>query len=58
MNGTAGGEPPFSNNPVGNTSTGLGLLSTGTQTITAASYGEPNCNGTTGNLRITVVELG
>lgn len=58
MNGNAGGEPPFSNNPVGNASTGLGLLSSGTQTITAAAYGEPNCNGTTGNLRITVVELG
>jgi hypothetical protein len=58
MNANAGGEPPFATNSVGNASTGVGLLSTGTQTITAASYGESDCAGTTANLRVTVVELG
>ena len=58
MNANAGGEPPFAVNSVGNASTGVGLLSTGTQTITASAYGEPSCSGSTGNLRVTVVELG
>lgn len=58
INANAGGEPPFAVNSVGNNSTGIGLLATGTQTITAASYGEASCAGSTGNLRVTVVELG
>jgi hypothetical protein len=58
MNANASGEGPFAMNSVGNASTGVGLLSTGTQTITAASYGESDCAGTTANLRVTVVELG
>lgn len=58
INANASGEPPFAINSVGNASTGVGLLATGTQTITAASYGEPSCAGSTGDLRVTVVELG
>lgn len=58
MNANAGGQPPFAVNSVGNASTGLGLLATGTQTISASSYGESSCAGSSGNLRITVVELG
>jgi hypothetical protein len=58
MNANASGESPFAVNSVGNASTGVGLLATGTQTITASSYGEPSCAGTTANLRVTVVELG
>jgi hypothetical protein len=58
MNANANVPPPFGTNSVGNASTGVGLLSTGTQTITAASYGESSCAGSTGNLLVTVVELG
>jgi len=58
INANASGEAPFAVNSVGNASTGVGLLATGTQTITAATYGEPSCAGSTGNLRVTVVELG
>jgi hypothetical protein len=52
--------PPFSVNGVGNTSTGLGLLTAGQlQTISASAFGDPDCGpNTTGTLRITVVELG
>lgn len=52
--------PPFSVNGVGNTSTGLGLLTAGQlQTISAASFGDSDCGpNTTGTLRLTVVELG
>jgi hypothetical protein len=55
-----GAPPPFASEPVGNASTGLGLVSAGIpQTITAAALGDADCApGTTGNLRITVVELG
>jgi hypothetical protein len=56
----ANGEAPFAVNGVGNASTGVGLLSSGQrQTISAGSFGDPNCGaGTSGALRITVVELG
>jgi hypothetical protein len=52
--------PPFAVNAVGNASTGLGLLTAGQQqTISAASFGDPDCGpNTTGTLRLTVVELG
>lgn len=56
----SGAEPPFAVNAVGNASTAVGLLTAGqAQTITAGSFGDPGCGaGTTGTLRITVVELG
>ena len=56
----SGAEPPFEVNSVGNASTAVGMLTAGqAQTITAGSFGDPGCGaGTTGNLRITVVELG
>lgn len=58
MNANSNGNAPFAINSVGNASTAIGLLSSGTQTITAASYGEASCAGSTGDLRVTVVELG
>jgi hypothetical protein len=53
-------EPPFAVNAVGSASAPVGLLAAGIpQTITAASFGGGGCSpGTTGSLRITVVELG
>ena len=56
----ANSEAPFAVNGVANASTAVGLLAPGQpQTISAGSFGDPSCGaGTTGNLRITVVELG
>ncbi|HEX8689565.1 MAG TPA: hypothetical protein VF729_04910 [Solirubrobacterales bacterium] len=53
-------QPPFAVNGVANTSTAVGMLTAGQlQTISAASFGDPNCGpNTTGTLRLTVVELG
>jgi hypothetical protein len=55
-----GAEAPFALNSVGTNSTALGLLSSGQpQTISASSLGSTACGaGTSGNLRVTVVELG
>jgi hypothetical protein len=60
INASATAEAPFAVNSVGNASTGVGLLTAGqAQTISAGSFGDTGCGaGTTGNLRITVVELG
>jgi hypothetical protein len=53
-------KPPFNNEPVGSTSTAIGLQEAGEQqTISALSFGDSNCSAsTTGSLRVTVVELG
>jgi len=60
INAIFGGEAPFAVNGVGNASTAVGLLTAGQpQTITAGSFGDIDCGAdTTGNLRVTVVELG
>jgi hypothetical protein len=60
ISANASAPAPFTVNGVGTASTALGLLSSGQpQTISASALGEPSCGaGTTGNLRVTVVELG
>ncbi|HEX3174095.1 MAG TPA: hypothetical protein VHQ43_07740 [Solirubrobacterales bacterium] len=52
--------PPFTVNSVGTTGTGIALLTPGQpQTIAANALGSTGCgSGTTGNLRIVVVEFG
>jgi hypothetical protein len=54
------GKPPFNVEPVGSTSVPVGLLTPSVpQVITASAQGSEECgSGTTGSLRITVVELG
>lgn len=56
----ASGTPPFNNEPVGSSSTAIGLQEVGeVQTISAVAFGDSNCSATTsGSLRVTVVELG
>jgi hypothetical protein len=53
-------QPPFAVNGVANASTGVGMLTAGQlQTLSASSFGDPDCGpNVTGNLRITIVELG
>ncbi len=53
-------QPPFAVNGVANTSTAVGMLTAGQlQSLSAGSFGDPSCGpNVTGNLRITVVELG
>lgn len=60
MSASAEAPPPFALNVVGTASTAVGLLASGQpQTITASALGDPGCgSATTGNLRVTVVELG
>ncbi|MGN6258203.1 MAG: hypothetical protein ACTHN3_10720 [Solirubrobacterales bacterium] len=57
---SASGTPPFNNEPVGSSSTALGLQEAGEQqTLSALAFGDSNCSSaTTGSLRVTVVELG
>lgn len=56
----AGGKPPFNNEPVGSSSTAIGLQEAGqAQTISALAFGDSGCSSaTTASLRVTVVELG
>lgn len=52
--------PPYDVNPIGTEMTAVGLLTAGqAQTIAANAFGSSTCGaGTTGNLRIVVIELG
>jgi len=54
------GTAPFNNEPVGSTSTAIGLEEAGQQqTISATAFGDSDCiSATTASLRVTVVELG
>jgi hypothetical protein len=54
------GTPPFNNEPVGSSSTAIGLQEAGQQqTISAVSFGDSDCtSATTASLRVTVVEYG
>ena len=54
------GTPPFNYEPIGNSSTAIGLQAAGQpQTLTALAFGSPGCSAaTTGSLRAVVVELG
>jgi hypothetical protein len=54
------GTPPFNNEPVGSSSTAIGLQEAGQQqTITATAFGDSDCtSATTASLRVTVVEFG
>jgi len=54
------GTPPFNNEPVGSSSTAIGLQEAGEQqTISATSFGDKDCtSATTASLRVTVVEFG
>jgi hypothetical protein len=54
------GIPPFNNEPVGSTSTAVGLQEAGqSQTISAISFGDSDCtSATSASLRVTVVEFG
>jgi hypothetical protein len=54
------GTPPFNSEPVGSTSTAIGLQEAGQQqTISAVAFGDSDCtSATTASLRVTVVELG
>jgi len=56
----ANAEPPFTVNSVGTASTAVALQVPGqTQTISANALGSSGCGGgTTGNLRVVVIELG
>jgi len=56
----AGEKPPFNNEPVGSSSTAIGLQEAGqTQTISATAFGNGGCSpATTASLRVTVVEFG
>lgn len=60
ISANANEEPPFMVNAIGTASTSVGLLVPGVpQTIAANVLGDSGCgSGTTGNLRIVVVELG
>lgn len=57
---SAGGTPPFNNEPVGSSSTAIGLQEAGeVQTISATAFGDSDCSASTSaSLRVTVVELG
>jgi hypothetical protein len=54
------GTPPFNNEPVGSSSTAIGLQEAGQQqTISATAFGDSDCtSATTASLRVTVVEFG
>ena len=54
------GTPPFNNEPVGSSSTAIGLQEAGQQqAITATAFGDKDCtSATTASLRVTVVEFG
>lgn len=54
------GTPPFNKEPVGSSSTAIGLQQAGQQqTISALSFGDSDCtSATTASLRVTVVEFG
>ncbi len=54
------GTPPFNNEPVGSSSTAIGLQEAGQQqTLSAIAFGDTDCtSATTASLRVTVVELG
>lgn len=54
------GTPPFNNEPVGSSSTAIGLQEAGQlQTISATAFGDKDCtSATTASLRVTVVEFG
>jgi len=56
----AGEKPPFNNEPVGSSSTAIGLQEAGqVQTISAIAFGNGGCStATTASLRVTVVEFG
>ncbi|HET6999237.1 MAG TPA: hypothetical protein VFI03_11670 [Solirubrobacterales bacterium] len=56
----ANGTPPFNIEPVGSSSTALGLQQAGQpQTLSALAFGSTGCSpATTGSLRATVIELG
>ena len=56
----AGGTPPFNFEPVGSSSTAVGLQQAGQpQTLSAIAFGDTGCSSaTTGSLRAVVVELG
>jgi hypothetical protein len=60
ISANANQQPPNDVNPVGTSSTAVALQQAGvTQTISANAFGNSGCGaGTTGNLRIVVVELG
>lgn len=57
---SASGTPPFNNEPVGSSSTAIGLQEAGQQqTLSAIAFGSSGCSSaTTASLRVTVVELG
>jgi len=57
---SASGTPPFNNEPVGSSSTAVGLQEAGQQqTLSALAFGDSNCSSaTSASLRVTVVELG
>jgi hypothetical protein len=57
---SASGTPPFNNEPVGSSSTAIGLQEASQQqTLSAIAFGSSNCSpATTASLRVTVVELG
>jgi hypothetical protein len=54
------GTAPFNNEPVGSSSTAIGLQQAGQpQSISATAFGDKDCtSATTASLRVTVVELG
>ncbi len=54
------GTPPFNFEPIGSSSTAIGLQSASQQqTLSALSFGSPGCSSaTTGSLRVVVIELG
>jgi hypothetical protein len=56
----AGEKPPFNNEPVGSSSTAIGMQEAGqAQNISALAFGNSNCSSaTTASLRVTVVEFG
>jgi hypothetical protein len=56
----AAGTPPFNFEPVGSSSTAVGLQQAGeAQTLSAISFGSVGCGaGTAGSLRAVVIELG
>ncbi|HEX5592896.1 MAG TPA: hypothetical protein VFX35_06065 [Solirubrobacterales bacterium] len=53
-------KPPFNNEPVGSSSTAIGMQEAGQpQSISALAFGNNNCSpATTASLRVTVVEFG
>ena len=60
ISANANASPPYNVNPIGTTSTAVGLLEAGqTQPIGATVYGDSGCgSATTANLRVVVAQLG